>query len=70
MNINKKIIVIIAIIAIVAVVAVVYMMGYISIGKPVTYRSEREASEAITNISSGVEQIGSIIEDISKRLGG
>ena len=64
-NINKKTIGIIVII-IIAVVAVAYMTGYI--GRPV-YGSEREASEAVTDVSSSIEQIESIIEDIDRRLG-
>ena len=66
--ISKKIIGII-VVAIIAIFAVAYMMGYIPIGKPV-YGSEREASEAITDISGSVEQIGAIIEDIDRSLGG
>lgn len=68
LNIDKKTVGIILIIAMMVVLAVAYMEGYITIGRPV-YKSKREASEAITNISSGVEQIGSIIEDIDKTLG-
>jgi len=66
--VNKKIIAVI-IVVIIAIVAAAYMMGYIPIGKPV-YSSEREASEAMIGISSSIEQIGSIIEDIDRKLGG
>ena len=64
--INKKIIAVIVVV-IIAIVVVAYIGGYI--GKPV-YGSEREASEAMIDISSSIEQIGSIIEDIDRRLGG
>ena len=66
--IDKKIIAVIVVV-IIAIVVVAYIMGYIPIGKPV-YGSKREASEAIIDISSGAEQIGSIIDDIDRRLGG
>ena len=66
--INKKIIAAIAVVIIVIVVAA-YIIGYIPIGKLV-YGSEREASQAITDISGSVEQIGAIIEDIDRKLGG
>jgi len=65
--INKKIIAAIVVVIIVIVVAA-YIGGYIK--KPVAYKSEREASQAITDISGSVEQIGSIIEDIDRSLGG
>jgi len=64
---NKKIIAVIVVIVI-AIVVAAYIGGYIR--KPVVYKSEREASEAITDISGSVEQIGSIIEDIDRSLGG
>jgi len=64
--INKKIIAAIAVV-IIAIVVAAYIGGYI--GKPV-YGSEREASQAITDISGSVEQIGAIIEDIDRKLGG
>jgi len=66
-DINKKTIGIILIV-IIAVVVLAYMGGYI--GKPLAYKSEREASEAVTDISGSVEQIGSIIEDIDEKLRG
>lgn len=61
---SKGLIVAIIIIAVVAVIG-----GYIALKRPTVFKSEREVSEAITNISGGVEQIGSIIEDIDKSLG-
>jgi len=64
-NIDKKIIAAIVVVIIVIIVAA-YIGGYI--GKPV-YGSEREASEAIIDIGGSVEQIGSIIEDLDRRLG-
>ena len=66
--INKKIIGIILVV-IIAIVVASYIMGYIPIGKSV-YGSEREVSAAITDVSGSVEQIGSIIEDIDRSLGG
>lgn len=69
LNIGKKIIGIILIVAIIAIVVIIaaYLGGYF--GKPLAYGSEREASEAITNMSSSIDQIKSIIEDIDRRLG-
>ena len=67
-DINKKTISIILIVAIIVIVVGAYIGGYIR--KPVVYKSEREASDAVTDIGSSVEQIGSIIEDIDKKLGG
>ena len=66
-NIDKKIVGVIVVVAIIAVFAVAYMGGLF--GRPVVYGSEREASEAITNMSTSVEQIESIIDDIDEKLG-
>jgi len=68
------------IIAAVIIVAVLYLLqqqGQLpSIGvtkqpvaKETTIKSTQEASKEITNIGSGVENVGSILEDIDKRLG-
>lgn len=66
-NIDKKNVAVIVIVAIIAIVAIAYIGGYI--WKPIAYSSGREASEAIINVSSAVDQIRSIIEDIDRRLG-
>jgi hypothetical protein len=65
-NIDKKALAIALILFVIFLFVGAYMTGFI--GKPV-YASEREASEAITNISTNVEQIESIIEDIDQKLG-
>ncbi len=69
LNINRKSLVVILIVAAMLVVAVGYMTGFVKFGKQVAFKSEREASDAITNVSTGVEQVSSIIEDIDKKLG-
>lgn len=66
LNIDKKILVGALILFVIVLFVGAYMAGFI--GQPV-YASEREASEAITNISTNVEQIESIIEDIDQKLG-
>lgn len=69
-DINKKVLAIIVVaVAIILAVAVVYTQGYIKFGKQITFKSGQEASEAIANMSNDVEQIGSIIEDIDRKLG-
>ena len=72
LDISKKTLgVLVAIVAIIALFFVAYFLDYINIGAPTEgYTSEREASEAITDISAGVEEVGSIIEDIDQNLGG
>ena len=66
LNIDKKTLAVVLVLFVIILFAVAYMTGFIA--KPV-YASEREASEAITNISTNVEQIESIIEDIDQKLG-
>jgi len=58
------------------IIAVVYFLsqqGQLpSIGAPAkqtTIKSTEQASKEITEIGSGVENVGSILEDIDKRLG-
>jgi archaellum component FlaG (FlaF/FlaG flagellin family) len=66
LNIDKKILVGALILFVIFLFIGAHMAGFI--GQPV-YASEREASEAITNISTNIEQIESIIEDIDQKLG-
>jgi hypothetical protein len=70
LNINRKTGGVIVAVAIIAIVLVAYFMWYGDAGAQTVYSSEREASDAITDISSGVEQVGSIIEDIDQSLEG
>ena len=66
LNIDKKILVGALILFVIFLFIGAYMAGFF--GQPV-YASEREVSEAITNISTNIEQIESIIEDIDQKLG-
>ncbi len=53
-------------VALLIIAALLYFGGYI---KPATtIKSQEQASEAATNISSSVDNVGSILADIDKKL--
>ena len=69
--------VIIAAVIIIAILYVLQQQGQLPsidvtkqpVAKETTIKSTQEASKEITEIGSGVENVGSILEDIDKRLG-
>ena len=65
MNNNIKIILVLALL-----VPVTFAAGCIGQAPPTTIESEDEVGERVTDISSDVEDIGSILDDIDTSLGG
>ena len=64
---SKKVLMIIGVILLLIVVSfVVYRFGFQYRG---AIQSPEDVSEAVTGIGSGIEDIGSILEDIDKSLG-
>ncbi len=57
---NKKIILMLLLLA------VTFTLGCV---QQTTIKNQEDVSNAVTNISTGTEKIGSILEDIDKKLG-
>ena len=62
-------VVIIAIIAVVAVVGILFGTGIINLSLGPAITSGQEATSAAVDISSDLGNIGSILEDLDKKLG-
>jgi len=72
LNIGKKTIAVILVLVVIAAALATNFGGITSIlfPKQIAFSSGREASDAITNLSTDIDQVGSIIDDIDKKLGG
>ena len=56
------------VVAVIIIIAVLFVTGYIVISRPSIFKSQREVSSAITNVSQDIQDISSTISEIEKSL--